>query len=318
MFDSTFEEELPDLEKRILRSCRNLSITHWDDADEDDYDDEDEEGDEHEKEMVIQFKYLFKPSPERNVTDLLFDEKLELESLELNSTFTSCRTILENRLSQMDQLRELTISFDQERNPNGPALDPSIWVIQHNCLQKLRIGLSYEIDAFRIEAPNLTCLDIQPKCRWSMEIVETYCRQLQTLKLRFQNVEYMESFLSLPFPNLRHLHVRMFDDKETQIRYARSRNPISDVEKDEQFVRDIPRLKKLLLESNLMFFRIGALLAKSNHQLEELTLEEQQIDYVQLKVVESLPKLKVRILGLNELPNGILTYNRYESVHIRY
>lgn len=290
VFDSTFEEELSDVEKRILRSCRNLSITHWDDTDDDDYDDD--EDDEQEKEMIIQFKYLFKPSPERNVTNLLFEEKLELESLELNSTFGSCRTIIEDRLAQMDQLRELTISFDQERNPNGPAPDPSIWVIKHNCLRKLRIGLSYEIDAFRIEAPNLTCLDIQPKCRWSMEIVQAYCRQLESLKLRFQNVEYMESFLLLPFPRLKQLHVRMFDDKETQVRYARSRNPMSDVEKDEQFVRDIPRLKKLLLESNLMFFRIGALLAKSNHQLEELTLEELQIDYAQLKVVESLPKLK--------------------------
>lgn len=125
-----------------------------------------------------------------------------------------------------------------------------------------------------------------------MEIVETYCRQLQTLKIRFQNVDYMESFLALPFPNLKHLHVRMYDDKETQVRYARRRNPVSEVEKNEQFVRNIPRLKKLLLESNLLFFRIGALLAKSNHQLEELVLEEQQMDYAQLKVVESLPKLK--------------------------
>ncbi|XP_062716098.1 uncharacterized protein LOC109422268 [Aedes albopictus] len=291
VFDSTFEEQLSDLEKRILRSCRNLSITHWDDTDDDDYDDDDED-EQLEKEVIVQFKYLFKPSPERNVTDLLFEESLPLESLEINTTFDSCRDIIEDRLPQLEQLRELFLSFDQNRNPNSPKSHPGIWVLQHKNLETLRIGLSYEIDAFRIEAPSLTYLDIQPKCRWSMEIVETYCRQLRTLKLRFQHVEYMESFLSLPFPSLTHLQVRMYDDKEIQMRYARNRNRIVDAERDEQFVRDMPKLRKLLLESNLLFFRIGVLLAKCNHQLEELTLEEQQIDYAQLKVVESLPKLK--------------------------
>ncbi|XP_062558765.1 uncharacterized protein LOC134223599 [Armigeres subalbatus] len=290
VFDSTFEEELSELEKRILRSCRNLSITHWDDADEDSYDDEDDE--QRQKEVIFQFKYLFKPSPERNVTDLLFDEALPLESLEINSTFDSCRDIIEDRLPQLEQLRKLTLSFDQNRSSNGPKSNQSIWVVQHKSLQSLRIELSYEIDAFRIDTPSLTYLDIHPKCRWSMEIVETYCRQLQTLKVRFQHVEYMEAFLSLPFPSLRHLQVRMYDDKETQLRYARNRNRILDAERDEQFVRDMPKLRKLLLESNLMFFRIGVLLSKCNHQLEELTLEEQQVDYAQLKVVESMPKLK--------------------------
>ncbi|XP_055625604.1 uncharacterized protein LOC129768170 isoform X2 [Toxorhynchites rutilus septentrionalis] len=291
--DGRFEEEFTESEKTVLQSCRNLSIILWDEENESVYDyeiEDDAEG--REKEEIIPLTYLFNPTPQQNITDLIFSQKLDLERLDLNSTFVSCREILQDRLEKLENLKELSLLFDFRPVSSSQEVDPQVWSIRHNRIETLRIGLLDDIQPITLTAPNLTILDLKPKCPWILDIIRSYKHQLQSLKIDFQNVESMSTLMMMEFPCLTHLNVQMLEDKDNQIRYARTRNRFVDEEIEERFVKGMPKLKQLLLTSNLMFFRIAKALAKYAYQLEEISLEEQQMDYELLKVVERIPKLR--------------------------
>ncbi|XP_055533656.1 uncharacterized protein LOC129723449 [Wyeomyia smithii] len=295
----TFDQELSELETRVTQSFRNLSLIHWEEEYFDDDDDDDiDSHEQRENEEVIHLKYLFEPTPEANIRKLLFENGLDLETLELYSSFESCREILGDQLCQLENLRELALSFCQTEYASP---DQSEWQIHHNQINTLKIDVLHSNKPYNVMLPNLTTLELLSNCRWSFHIIQAHCMQLQRFKVQFQDQETMDDLMSLSFPMLTHLQVRMYDDKDVQVRYARTRNKFADKEKEEHFVKSMPKLKSLWLESDLMLYRIGEALSKYGHRLEKLTLMDMQIDDAQLRTIETFPKLKTVIMHRTEI-----------------
>ncbi|XP_058463180.1 uncharacterized protein LOC131437691 isoform X2 [Malaya genurostris] len=271
-----FDDDLGELEKNVIRCYRNVSIVHYDEQDNDgtDYD-------------IVQFKYLYEPTSENRLIQLLFGLDIDLESLELSSSFESCRVVLEDRLPQIVNLKQLALMFEEYHNTES---NPCTWVIRHDKIEKLRIRLPCASLPLKAILPNLTSLQLQSNCRAAYQIIESYCRQLQYLKVTFVDAETVNDMMSLSFPALEHLDAQIFDhdDKDMQLRYARTRNKFVDEEKEEQFVKSMVKLKNLELGSNLMLFRMGTWLSKYPNKLVELSLIDLQIDQEQIKVVETM------------------------------
>ncbi|XP_058458811.1 uncharacterized protein LOC131435190 [Malaya genurostris] len=251
-----FDDDLGEWEKNIIRSYRNISIMQCDDQ-------------------------------ENRLAELLFESEWDLESLELFSSFESCRMVFGNRLPQIVNLRELSLMFEECHNtePNS-----NTWELRHDRIEKLRLKNPCVSLPLKPILPNLTSLQLQSNCRAAYQIIESYCRQLQYLQVSFDNAEVMDDMVSLNFPALEHLDAQLFqyDDKEMQLRYARTRNKLVEEEKDEQFVKSMVKLKNLELGSNLMLFRMGTWLSKYANQLVELSLVYLQIDQEQIEVVETM------------------------------
>ncbi|XP_053683999.1 uncharacterized protein LOC128734044 [Sabethes cyaneus] len=287
---SPFAQEVPDSEKQVIRKFRNIKLFHWFEEN-DEYEADSNEHPGNNTDTVF-LKYLFEPTPEMNIRQLLFENEMDVEVLDMRSSFESCREILGDRLSQMQNLRELTLTFGQSLYVQP---DQSVWMIVHNRIETLNIDISCS-RAYNIALPSLTTLELLTNCRWSFHIIQTYCRQLQRLKVQFQDLETMDEMMSLSFPMLTHLHVRMHKDKNVQLRYAQTQNQSVDNTKEENFVKSMPKLKSIWLESDLMLFRIGKALAKYSHHLDELTLMDMQIDAAELHTIETFPKLKTMSL----------------------
>ncbi|XP_058834223.1 uncharacterized protein LOC131691669 [Topomyia yanbarensis] len=284
-----FNDDLNDLEKCVLRCFRNIHINFW-------YETDFEENDQPEIDDIIQFKYLYDPTPEHHLIQLLFGLNLDLECLELSISFESCREILENRLSQIINLRELSLNFETKENITAKQYSTT-WIIEHHHIEKLTIDLPCAYLPFKVIAPNLTSLDLPSNCRRGYQLIETYCRQLQCLKVTIQDEDTVDDIMSLSFPCLTHLQTRPYDDndKEMEVRYARTRNKYVDVEKEEQFVIRMPKLRCFESENHLMFFRIGTALSKFAKQLIEVTLENQDMDLGQIKAFEAIP---IKVLSM--------------------
>ncbi|XP_053688030.1 uncharacterized protein LOC128737423 [Sabethes cyaneus] len=297
----TFDQELSELELRAVRSYHNIKLLHWaewfdDDDYDDDYDYVEEEGDEPRKnEDIIHLKYLFEPSPEVNINKILLGHS-ELKALSLCSTIDCSREILENLIPDMRNLRELQLTFCQDSDSSPHE---SVWVIRNDKLETLKINIMTD-KPFEVQFPCLKKLEFLSNS-YSFRMIDTYCWQLQCLRIHFQNPETMDDMMSLSFPKLTHLEVHMYDDKQVKVEYARTRNVFVDKEKEENFVKSMPNLKSITFESNLMFYRIATALAEYSHQLEELTVSCLEIDAVQLQSFRKLPKLKTIILKFTKI-----------------
>ncbi|XP_058829527.1 uncharacterized protein LOC131688922 [Topomyia yanbarensis] len=285
----SFDDDLNDLEKRVLRCFRNIRIYSLGVTD---FDDVELVG----KYDMIQFMYLYEPTPEHRLIQLLFESKLDLESLELSRTFESCRGILENRLPRIRNLRELSLDFEISENII-PEQYATTWTIQHHQIEKLRIDLPCANLPFNVITPNLTSLHVDTNCRRGYQIIEAYCRQLQCLEVTIKDAETLDDIMALPFPCLTHLQTWAYDanDNQMQILYAQRRIKFMDVEKEEQFVIGMPKLKSFHSANNLMFFRISTALSKFAEQLVELTLENQEMDAEQIKAFEVIP---IKVLNI--------------------
>ncbi|XP_055531690.1 uncharacterized protein LOC129722343 isoform X2 [Wyeomyia smithii] len=284
----------------IVKDCRNISLNHWDNPDYDDDDDGDDpaSSDRRENEEIVNLKYLFEPCPEANIEKLLVGLESCIETIILKSSFESSRMILENRIPKMANLRELDlVLWNLYRYP---SIDRSKWYIHHEQLQRLKIFLEVT-KPYDVMLPHLTTLDLAPNCRYGFHIIEKYCMQLKHLKVQFADPETMHDMISLSFPMLTHLEAIMAEDKEIQERYARTRNKYIDKEKEENFIKSMPKLKSLSMESNLMLYRIGAALSKYSQQLEEITLAGMHIDPAQLQLIEALSKVKTFTLRYTKI-----------------
>lgn len=313
--NSTFVEPPTESDRCALTNCRNLLITQWDEAMDYDWmydstDDEDGDADEDEggahangevnseentrKIPVVEFKYLYQPTPEHNVTELLFGQELKLESLELCTTFAGARYILEDRVQQLQNLTELILDIEGGRVSNPISKDHTFWVLSHDRIRKFKLSYEPKTDNFRIKTPALTTLDVRPFSIYTLPIIKPYAAQLQRLDLHLYSPSVINDLLALQFPCLTCLRVRVDDDRDLQERYARLlQTRQADVYLDEQFIRGMPRLKRMRCESHLLFFRLGAALTRHGHrQLEELKLDSLHFDAVQLQVLQALPRLK--------------------------
>ncbi|XP_058835419.1 uncharacterized protein LOC131692408 [Topomyia yanbarensis] len=136
--------------------------------------------------------------------------------------------------------------------------------------------------------------------------------------------------MTWPFPSLTHLQTwaNGDNDKEMQVRYARTRDVYVDMEKEEQFVIGMPKLKSFHSTNNLTFFRIGTALSKFATQLVELTLENQEMDLEQIKAFEATtikvlnirrckiqtPSQTLPTLNMPHLNSLVLWYNKSDIV----
>ncbi|XP_053688458.1 uncharacterized protein LOC128737776 [Sabethes cyaneus] len=296
----TFEEPLPEAERRIFPIFHNIALVQWVDNDDDDDDDDDEEDEvsrqfwfaehPHESDEPFSLRYLFEPKPESNIHELLFRLELDFESLELCIPFDSYRDIVGNSLRQIKNLREFILKLC--RDPTHPS-NRNRWVIEHDRIETLSIDLTVTKVEFSAILPNLKTLALLTDCGWGFQIIEKHCAQLQSLEVQFQDAETMDKMLSLTFSNLTNLQVQLCHDRALQEHYKLTRNNLADKETEEKFIREMPKLKKLFVESNLLMYRIAGPLSRFAHHLEELTLECQQIDFPQLKAIETIPNLKI-------------------------
>ncbi|XP_058834009.1 uncharacterized protein LOC131691520 [Topomyia yanbarensis] len=285
----SFDDDLNDLEIRVLRCFRNIHIYFFDAAGFDDVELQ-------EKYDIIQFKYLYQRTPEDRLIEFLFEMNMDLESLELSRSFESCREILENRLPRIRNLRELALNFETTENII-PQQHSTTWTIQHHRVEKLRMDFPCANLPLKVITPNLNSLCVDTNCRQGFQIIEAYCRQLQCLEVTIKDAETVDDIMALPFPSLTHLQTWPHgdNDKELQVRYARTRNKYVDLEKEEQFVIGMPKLKSFHSANNLMFFRISTALSKFAKQLVELTLENQEMDLEQIKAFEAIP---IKVLNI--------------------
>uniref|UniRef100_A0A1Q3F436 F-box domain-containing protein n=1 Tax=Culex tarsalis TaxID=7177 RepID=A0A1Q3F436_CULTA len=299
--NSTFADPPTEQEKCALIRCRNLQITQWDELfvcydeyDEDDEEDEDENGEENIRKIpVVEFKYLFQPSPEQNAADLLFSQELNLESLELCSTFAGCRHILEDHVQQLRNLTELSLEIEFGRKSNPISMDHSFWALRHDRIRKLKLSFEHRKNNFSVVTPALTNLEVRPFTIFSMPIITPYASQLQRVDLQLDKPELVNDLLALKFPALTQLRVRIDDDREQQERYARLQHRHADICVDEQFIKSMPKLRRFRCESNLLFYRMGSALMRIGHrQLEEIKLDSMHFDARLLRVLQALPKLK--------------------------
>ncbi|XP_053685866.1 uncharacterized protein LOC128735405 [Sabethes cyaneus] len=281
-----FDQELSDIEMRVIQNYRNMSLSLYSDDSDDDEDNE-----QREDEGLIHLKYLFVPCPEINMKKLLFG-RFDLEALTLYCSFEGTREILENQLADMINLRELEL-FTYTNKYSSP--DQSVWVIHHDRLKSLKIDIK-TAKPLKIVLPHLTKLELLFNCRYSFLTIETYCWQLQSLIVHFRDPETMDDMMSLSFPMLTHLEVCMEEDKDVQLGYAQTRNKFADKEKEENFIKSIPKLRSMVIGSNLFLYRIGMALSKFSHQLEELTLQDLKIDTAELQSIEKLAKIKTIVL----------------------
>ncbi|XP_053684001.1 uncharacterized protein LOC128734045 [Sabethes cyaneus] len=302
----TFNRELPDMEMRVTQSYRNISLNQWSDSD-------DEDDEQCTNEDITNLKYLFEPCPENNIKKLLF-QRFDLEALALYSSFGSSREILEKQLSSMTNLRELELTFCKNRYS---LPDESVWVIHHDKLETLKIDVT-STKPFKVVLSRLKKLELLADCSYSIHIIQSHCWQLQDLKIYFQDPKTMDDMMSLSFPVLTNLEVYMFADKDVQLRYARIRNEFIDREKEENFIKSMPKLKSLLIESNLMFYRIQMALTKHGHQLEKLTLASLVLDAAQLLWIEKLPKIKTVILQYIAVPASQARLAKLHMPHLHH
>ncbi|XP_055530765.1 uncharacterized protein LOC129721794 [Wyeomyia smithii] len=287
----TFEPQLSELEKRIFPSFRNIALVQWvhrDDDDDDDY--EERRLEPVEKDEVTSLKYLFEPTPEKNISELLFSLELDFESLELCSSFGSGRDIIGNRLREIKNLRELILNMYVSHNQTS---DQELWLIEHDRIETLKIDLTVTKINIDANLPNLRTLALLTDCYWAFHIIEKHCTQLESLEVQFHSPETMNNMLSLKFSAMTNLQAHLYRDKFVQENYKQTQNGYMHNKKEEMFIKNMPKLKTLYVESNLLLYRIAEPLSRFAHQLEELTLECQQIEFLQLKAIESMPNLKV-------------------------
>ncbi|XP_039452118.1 uncharacterized protein LOC120431032 [Culex pipiens pallens] len=324
----TFVDPPTEQEKSALIHCRNLLITQWDEAldynwvgyDEDDEDDDTDEDEEENSEEnfrkinVVEFKYLFEPSPEHYIGELLFSQELNLESLELSSTFAGCRYILEDRIEQFKNLTELILDIKGNR-VYGPIMrDHTSWVLRHDRIRKLKLFFDQQMNNFTVITPSLTSLRLSSMTIFSLPFVTSYASQLAFVDLQLDNPGLIKDFFALKFPSLTHLRLQIDGDQDEQERYALLQDQhYADAYLDVEFVKSMPRLKYFRCESHMLFYRMAAAFAKfGQSQLEDFKLDWLHFNAEQLEKLQALPRLKIfkmrrcEILGPPETPH-ILT-----------
>ncbi|XP_062558780.1 uncharacterized protein LOC134223605 [Armigeres subalbatus] len=322
-----FRKESSPVSLKFLNTCRNLSIVQlYNNADNCD---SEEQG--HTEDIA-----------EQNIANILFGTE-ELYSLQILGKYKSLKRIIQTRIGELSFLKELRVSFCYDGEKTCPEADDQVWLLKSSSLESFSVGLPYSVGPLQLEAPNLKELHLTVSCDVIVRLVEQYSKQLEVLEMNLFDIETLDQILAYSYPCLEQLELRMYDDKELQCSYAQTADRAEDDERSRMFTNRAPSLKKMCVQSNVVFYKIFPTWCSLKTSLESIELQNMEIDanilinvlliqplknltIQQCEIVNDLPGLHIRMVNLEQLKlvsvvnNVLLEHNfcdlkRFELVH---
>lgn len=282
-----FGEEVSPASMKFLSTCKNLSIVQLY-ADKDDSEGDSENGVEPSSPCAMHHEE--DSTAEKNIANILFGTT-ELSSLHIFSKYKSLKRIIQNRLGELSQLKELNVSFSY--NGESCKVDDQTWLLKSTSLESFNIGLPYSIGSLQLEAPNLMELHLTVNCDATWKLVEQYSKRLESLNVNLYDIETLDQIMTCSFPCLQHLELGIYDDKELQYSYSQTADRAADDEQSRKFTKQMPLLKTFCLHSNVAFYKIFPTWCSLRTSLESLELQNMEVDANVLINVLLIQPLKV-------------------------
>lgn len=285
-------QEMSAADMQFLQRCKNLSIIQK-------FEDKEVNDPEIYTEQAI--------STEKQIDSILSLCVNNLESLQLLSRFDSIRNIIGPRLSELANLKELTLSFGYHCREGNCALQGDTWQLTSECLQTFKIRLANCVPSFHLNAPNLRELHLNVTCESLLKCVGQFAEQLTMLRLSLSSVQDLDYVLSCKFPQLTHLDMAMNDDRELiQSWFAQIADVSVDSNYAESFIQGMPRMQKFIVRSNVLFYKLLPTLGSVRTKLEELELRNADLDaniLINILLIQNIKRLSIWHCEItNDLP----------------
>ncbi|XP_052902619.1 uncharacterized protein LOC128310107 [Anopheles moucheti] len=182
----------------------------------------------------------------------LFSGKLPLKTLEIRASFDRMRRFLSDRLQAMENLQELHLTVLPEALEDVPAQIAPCWIIAHATLPSLVWELYENTNGYEIKLPALEKYQLDIANDFDLKTLRNHSSQLVEFTVWFYFERAMEQTLTLPFPKLKRLEAKRFDNKLN----SPEPNTRVDDASAERFVRSAPLLEDVYLDSNTVAFRL--------------------------------------------------------------
>uniref|UniRef100_A0A182M390 F-box domain-containing protein n=1 Tax=Anopheles culicifacies TaxID=139723 RepID=A0A182M390_9DIPT len=199
------------------------------------------------------------PGPSYRVTasgptseQYLFSGELPLKTLEIKASFDRMRRFLGDRLQAMKNLQELRLVVMSRALGDEPVETAPVWKITHETLPSLAWELYSNTHLYEIKLPALEKLRLEIASDCDLDVVMNYSCQLVELTVWFYFDRAMEQTLTVPFPKLKKLVAKHFEEEN----HSPEPNTRVDNMSAERFVRSAPVLEDVYLDSSKVTYRL--------------------------------------------------------------
>uniref|UniRef100_A0A8D8AKE1 (northern house mosquito) hypothetical protein n=1 Tax=Culex pipiens TaxID=7175 RepID=A0A8D8AKE1_CULPI len=240
-----------------------------------------------------------------NISGILFGACNELECLQLISRFQCVKSVIGDRLDELSNLRELSLSFAYQGEEKCDELQGELWLMRSNSLQSFKIGLTNSLGPFGLEAPNLKEMHLTVNCKTLLDLVDKFSGQLRRLRLKLIVRKTLDEILKMKFSKLNQLELAIFDHKDSwEFSHVTVRE--EDDELVKQFVQEMSTLEELSVRSDEVFYRLCPALCSMQTNLRQLELHNLNVDsniLINILLIQNIKSLSVQHCEIvNEIP----------------